>query len=404
MVPTCTPCRLGKLSAFAVSVSVLLFFAPTTARSQSTTDAPNIEERLSKLEAGQQRIQKSLRRLETKLDRLTANASAFSRVVVRIQTSDGKPVSGYEAIMRTAPANVPTARATGTSDEEGVAIERFMPYGEYNLSLEGPLGWSVYMSDLMVEVGQPLELDVIAPDPSNRGGLILQTDLRTESFSDLPFGEIRQPTGGRGYLVESTPEPESAADRAKSFPRLEKGIGRVAVSLAIQASQRIAQPNGDDLQWRWRFTSASGTQSEKLLLTPDGVMIARGFDSKSVRPAEEGEFYTDLDEDKRVGYLTIAELEEAGDSYRIEVPAGEVEIEVDGVLGEATPAVKPSLGIDPQEVSTVWLSVNLRGDSKWIDQLFKQAGWQRTERYSRVLTKSLQVERGEKQTVTLASP
>lgn len=102
--------------------------------------------------------------------------------------------------------------------------------------------------------------------------------------------------------------------------------------------------------------------------------------------------------------VTVTQRNAVGQSYRIEVPAGDVKVAVVDLLGQASPELQQVLGADSAEEHSIWLNVNLRNDSQWIDRMFDENGWKRSESAGELLTQTIALQEDEKQAVVLASP
>jgi hypothetical protein len=394
----------------ALTGAILL---PTDLRAQAerptapqAVDASAILQKLTDLEAGQKRLLERLDRLESRLEQRTEGASDFSHVVIRIRTSDGKPLAGYRATLSIDSDEKRAATASGTSDEEGVAIDRQMPYGIYELALREPTGWYAYVQKVLVEVGQPRDLVFIAPDPSQRGTLVLEPKLAKQAFAGLPFGEVRAQRMG-STLLSLTPEPGQAREAA-SFPTVEKGIEEIGASLSFSATRELEQPYGSSVTWRWSAPAgaspAERTSQVRFLATSSGLFRWIQAESNAADPVAGAKFFGDLGSDKKLGYLEVEKSQSLQEPRELEVPAGDVEIKLESVFGKASEETLRSLGLKQDDESEFWLRTNLRQDSEWTSRLFDASVWKQSEGTSHVVARTVKVAPGDKETVIVGSP
>ena len=396
-------------SCFVRLICALLLtwlLSPATINAQVTKEKPlpgdlTTGQQLNQLESELRDIRKSVDRLEAKLDRLLANPSDFSRVIIRVQSDASKPLAGFQAKLTSQAKEGRHISVSGTSDEDGLAVERAVPYGKYDLSLEEPSGWSTYMYGVVVEIGKDLELDIVAPDPSSRAEIVLISKLKQAAFTGLPFGEVREQMGS-GYAVSFTAEPSQKQDSSKSFPTIENGLVEVGARISVSAMQELKQSEGENLTWRWSSPNSRDASSVLVLLASGEICRLHGMRSVSVRPREDGPFFTKLETGKSIGFQLASEVEQLGSSYAIDVPAKQVEVAVTSVVGKASPAVSELLG--KAKTESAWLIVNLQQDSQWLNKLFELDQWKPGDAMNTVIKRSLQLSRGAKTEVALASP
>lgn len=365
------------------------FAQPTESGSGSTAQLEEVLERLSRIEATQKQILERLNAQNSSAERTADAVGDFSRVRISVRSEDGRPLTGYQAHLRLASSAERPALAKGSSDERGLAIDRSMPYGLYTLSLKEESGWTTYLSDLVVEVGEPLELEIVAPDPAARGKLVLRSELRKEAFADLPFGEIRT-SAGSGYYVSAAPEPGST--EAKSYPTPSRGIEEVAVALSLNAARQLKQPNGRTLEWNWTPSSPEGSIA-RYLATSAGFRTFAGTNSPSAAPKEEAKFFSGLDTDEQVGYSIFSDVEDVGDALELDVPAGAVDLNLNEIYGKVSPDVLSSLGLAGKVATPIWLSVSLQEGSQWQDRIFEAKQWSDPKNANYIVSRTINVER-----------
>jgi hypothetical protein len=384
--------RLVLIAIASITSPSIGFAQPAESSNDSTKGLAEVLERLSRIEATQKQILEQLNDRTPGAGDASETVGDFSRVRISVRSDDGRPLVGYRADLRLASKADRPALAKGTSDDAGLAIDRSMPYGLYTLSLKEESGWGSYLSDLVIEVGRPLELEIVAPDPASRGKLVLRSELRKEAFGDLPFGEIRT-FAGSGYYVSAAPEPGSA--EAKRHPTLNRGIAELAVALSFDAVSRLKQPNGQTLEWRW------SPSPSRYLATPSGFRTFAETTSPSARPTDGAEFFSGLGSDEQVGYATFADVQNAGDALELDVPAGSVELNVTEIYGKASPEALKSLDITGKEAGLVWLSVSLQDGSPWPDRIFDANQWGGPSNANYVVSRTITIERDKSVRTTL---
>ncbi|MGN6134244.1 MAG: hypothetical protein ACTHOU_07055, partial [Aureliella sp.] len=273
-------------------ILVALLFTPNVGYSQIPDAKPLARETddaqgTRQLEDEVRQLKDSVRNLEAKLDRLLAVPSDFSGVSLRVESETGKPLAGFQGKLVLQAKEGRYVAVSGASDDTGLVLQRMVPYGKYHLSLNEPTGWSTYVSDVVVEIGKELELNIVAPDPSLRGEISLVSHLREAAFSGLPFGEIRSRMGA-GYSIGYTPEPSVQEERSTTFPTVADGIAEVGVRLAVSARQDLLQSDGKNVTWRWSSPLAGGTGDQALVLVPGQVLRLQGLASKGSRRKDGG--------------------------------------------------------------------------------------------------------------------
>lgn len=399
--------RLTLLFAVAVSAMFLASSgagheAPPRVVPDHETTMADVHAKLSEIASRQEELLKRLDRLESE-DTTSKNIpSDFSNVTVRLESRDGKPLVGYRAKLRLTSTEERAAAASGISGENGVAIDRPMPYGEYNLSLREPSGWSTYMHNVLVEVGDDTELVIVAPDPTERGQVVLRSGLRREAFAGLPFGEIHEREGAAGY-VRYTAEPDQLKE-AKTFPTVERGIEEVGVSLALTVTRRLEQPYGDYVEWKWSPEATDG--GRKVLATSEGVRLwSDNSESKMARPGSQSLYFAaEIDSTKQVAYRVERDSPATQEALTFDVPAGNLHVEATAVYGRPTSDALAALNIDVRNLPTVWLNVNLQNESQWVGRLFDKNDWTETADFNSIVSRTAAIGPNEEATVTLASP
>ncbi|KAA5540924.1 carboxypeptidase regulatory-like domain-containing protein [Roseiconus nitratireducens] len=378
-----------------------------TKQSHDATLIEALESRLEKLESGQREIREGIARLESKLEGYSSDTTGQSLVTIRIRSQSGKPLSGFEVTLKSDFNDGPLAQATGTSDGSGVAIRRSMPYGTYDIQLRSN-GWAAYIADRVLEVGQAKEWNITAPDPDQFSDMVLQSKLRAEAFSELPFGVIRESRGGGAWSEEYTPEPD-AEESSQSYPRLGHGISEIASTLNVEATRTFEQTDGSELEWDWRFDRSGQSSSKRLWFTAEGVALLEQFEVDTVDFGEQSEFFSDLQRDESVELYIVDQIDDVKQPRTIRVPTGKVQIQVDKIFGRVDEPLRRAIkehatGSGKSHEGQRWLTANLQSESGWIDRVFSRSGWEPAKNAFLILSRDETVSAGETCRVVLASP
>jgi hypothetical protein len=400
----------------------------TASRLPAQTEQQNQQPRFDQLRGELRQIRRDIAELRKAVEELSQvvrqqqSASEFSPVRIYVETADGRPLAGFDIELESDNNEGRRFRVTGTSNDQGLALTRQLPYGEYRLTLSEPTGWSARLQRVTVELGQPLELHVRAPDPEQQGTLVVRSALDPGGLAGLHFGERQEhERNARSYGIPFAPAPEPMEEPGElaSFPTLEKGINAVALQLALSAEQKIEQPDGEVETWHWRLSDTppqplQQSGSASLLVRHDGAARIVDYNSGMARPQESAEFFVgdnDPEEDDKyvtVGYVELATKAAPEDLLEVGVPPGEVTIILEKLLGRAAEGTRASLDLMSDGNRQIWLEATLRPRSQWLPRLLVLSDWQQPEEerpVAQILARrTLTIESGKSTSLTLTSP
>jgi hypothetical protein len=393
------------------------------AQTEEQVEQPQFDQVRGELQAIRQDIAELRKAVEELSQTVQQQQSApgFSPVQICVETEDGRPLPGFDVEMESTPKEGRRLRATGTSNDEGLALARRLPYGDYNLRLSEPSGWSALLVNVTVELGRPLKLRVRAPDPAQQGTITVHSALDPSGLSSLHFGERQEhERDARSYGVPFAPAPEPMEEPGDlvSFPTLENGIDAVALQLALSVKQQIEQPDGEVETWRWRMPDARRHRrpqigSAALLVRPDGAARIATYDSDAARPQESAEFFVDdeHEEDDKfiaVGYVELQTKAAPADPLEVQVPPGEVSVVIEKLLGRAGETARAGLDLTSDGNSQIWLEATLRPRSEWLPRLLVLTDWQQPDEDRPVASilarRTLTIQAGQPTRLTLATP
>lgn len=389
----------GLSTARRLLAIVLLPTLAFSGRLAAQSDGETVAETLREVRTTQQRMERKLDQLQATVEQLTAKASDRSKVTIHVQSPDGNPIAGYSVEMELDVSEGRVARVSGTSDDSGLAIARHFPYGEYDLDLSAA-GWAADLDAVTVEVGRPLELTLVAPDPRATGKLIVQSDLQASVFRDLPFGALRDYHGARSFSPQTTPEPGQAnKDR---YPTLETGIERVAIPIDLTTEVTLEQPDRDKpINWYWKHERVFN--DGQLIMMVDQVARIHISDAPRASLPDNRTLYSGASDDLSLGYLIVDRIELLGDEAEIRVPAGKLQLRIKNLYGELTSSAVKALSIEKKDGEQIWLGTELRDDSKWIDRIFELKHWNASDHPFTLLEQTLDVAANESATLTLST-
>lgn len=370
-------------------------------------------------------LKETVHRLETKVDRLLEQPSEFSRVEVRIVDEEGLSMSGFEVEL-TSSKQAQRAKASGVSNDKGIVLTRHLPYGAYRMGVSGN-GWHAH--DLVtVEVGQPLELSIVAPTPGQHGNLLLKAALPDEALEGLRFGgrKLEQQDGGWATMIAPEPqrEPEElvvqeqASSGWKTFPTVSDGIETVAVIVEINNIHRqTEQPDGSKVTWEWRPDSADEqdpplrwlVQSDDTLRPLWNVEEKRKqFGSQvdwfgAVASADESakDQSTGSSRERGLGYYDLELGEEQRGETTVELPAGQIELSIDELYGRPSNDVLQTIVPTESTAGQVWLRAVVKGDSEWFRRVLDSNWSAPSGRFARGFSRALALSASETQSVNV---
>lgn len=329
--------------------------------------------------------------------------SDFSPVSIRVQSEDGRPLPGFLVEMESARKEVRRVSASGRSDRDGLALSRDLPYGDYQIKVREDSGWSTSFRNVTVEIGKALEKVIVAPDPQERAVLEIQSAIDPQGVESLRFGERRERSSGPGYFVSHSPEPGKEGARFASFPTVGDGISEIAVQVRIGLERTLEQPDGTVQTWRWR---AWKELLPTVLATAEGVVAIAGTEGGTSRPKKASRYFApvnDLFGNYSVAYLK-RDLRRAEGDFSLEIAPGDVTMTVTRVLGKAAAEVLPSLGLEADHDSEIWLEARMQGSSEWVPRILDLEEWERGTGSSPLAKKTVRVGPGDEVQVGVRSP
>lgn len=99
---------------------------------------------------------------EGERDKRSDADSATPRVNISLKTESGKPSTGVTVRLdQTGVKDKQPAWAEGTSESDGIALDRILPFGHYRIKLETPEGWRASVKDIAVEFEKGMTLNGI---------------------------------------------------------------------------------------------------------------------------------------------------------------------------------------------------------------------------------------------------
>ena len=316
----------------------------------------------------------------------------YPLVEIVVHDEEGKPLEGVKVSLFQLAKDQggQVLEINETSNASGLVINRNLPYGHYELSAKTSDGWYLpsYGSRLNVEFEKGLSLTLVVPAPAPFGRLTVRDDanLRLAASAGLRFGILKE-VNGPGFWVSPAPEPESDLGAYDSFPTVTNGIEQVGVEIRFEIAKNIPQPSlsGTHLNSKWKWTPVDKGKSTCRYLIVNGQ--ARAFVNESVSqdnpfhalPKEECELFKLPSAKHRVGGSLLALREPTAMPLEIEIPAGEISIYVERILGKPSLATMKALNWEPHEDQPeLWLAADVQRNSAWIERLFDTSAWIRT--------------------------
>lgn len=326
----------------------------------------------------------------------------FPPVKITVQSEDGKPLAGSTVMLRRRFTKQPGFKPLEVSDksgDDGIAIDRVLPYGDYYATVKTAEGWYVSIRELKIEFEKGVEMTFVAPSAGRTAALAIDAPVSFPNpgqVSALPFGAAsRHPQGGKAWFPIATPEPDAEAKYYQSFPTVQKGIDKVAVDLRIDVRRQVPQPkaspSSESLEWIWipsdlpkhrRFLLFDRKlhpvdDSEWINAQPESTEQAEATDFKS-----DGFFFDQSSNPFDVGLASLSFGQPQSLPVILNIPAGDVSVLVTGPYGKPSDNVLESLDIDPakDDATALWLPTNLQPKSEWIARLIDPSDWTYSER------------------------
>lgn len=339
-------------------------------------------------------LRTELRHVRTTLEEIRktlreqSTPSEFSPVTIRLQTESGQPVAGFKTLLSLRKSDRPVI-VKGVTDENGLGIQRSLPYGIYSLDISGPDGWTAYDRNLL-EVGAALNRTVITPDIDKRVKVTFRTDFDPSGLKGLKFGERHEASSLGGYSVPYSPNPGEESRDFKTFPAFGNGIKDVGVLLELQVERSIEQPDGSHLTWKWAFRDRQ--RLPDMLAMPDQILTVTERESEVVDSTSSGTYFqSEEGEEFRVAYQVLQTSAPAAHAVSIEVAPGELEVTAEKFLGRPDSQTIKALQTEPELSHDIWLEANVKPKSAWITRSLHLPDWENTDKFGRLAASTFSV-------------
>jgi hypothetical protein len=342
-----------------------------------------------------------------------ATNEELTRAVVTIEYEDGRPATGAEVTIRMQGRGMQgeperPVIVTGKADAQGVAFNRNLPYGKYEITIKVAEGdaayWSATLDNVLLEFGGSYQQKVVAPAPEKRATVAIQTAFDSAGLKGLPFGKLLGPKGSFGEVIWS-PEPGKQDDRFAQFPVLGDGITSAGLFLMISVTRNVKQPRGATLDWQWM--RRDDKYSDDLLVTDDGVNDFKelGWDGNIVYGLPKSKYFTNMPDKPGIQYFVFRDSQRADKTLSLELPPGKLECDVRCIFGKANDEVIQALGLKPPAGHEIWLEASLNAESTWVPRAINRSDWSPGKDIYNVLGyKSLSLKPGETQLIRVSSP
>ncbi len=329
----------------------------------------------------------------------------FPPVKIVVHDEEGKPCEGVKiSLYRVAKdQGGPVLEINEISTANGLAVNRSLPYGHYDLSARTSDGWVLHHgSRLNVEFEKGLDVVLVAPTASKMAKLVVNSDLGPPSaaINELRFGELQR-GNGPGYSVPYAPEPvakpidgetettnEGASTKRASpvnsesydsFPSIVNGIEYVGAEIDFEITRSISQAamglKNIHPTWEWYPTDSDDLKRRYLVANNQ----ARGLmDDKALHlsPVDASQFFELPGPSYRVGASRLELGEPTALPMELDIPAGDVKVYIGRFYGKPNAAALAALNWRQQEKkSELWLKALIFRESAWIERLMNTTGW-----------------------------
>src|SRR4029453_8240325 len=123
---------------------------------------------------------------------MRATNEELTQVTISLEYEDGRPATKAEVTMRMQGNPDRPVVVTGKADAQGVAFNRNLPYGKYEMTIRVAEGdganWSVTLPDIVLEFGGSYKRRVVAPAPAERATVKVHTAFNSAALQGLRFG------------------------------------------------------------------------------------------------------------------------------------------------------------------------------------------------------------------------
>ncbi len=314
----------------------------------------------------------------------------FPPVKILVRDEDGNPLKGVRVSLFQGATKEggKIIEINATSNENGIAVERILPFGNYSLTLMTSEGWQLSGNRVNVEFETGLSTTIVAPSPNKRAKLVVELNDKLHSrpsLNKLRFGELQdQRVGNPAFSTDLLPEPGEELGGYEFFPTTVNGIKEVAIGVRFEIRRTIKQPafeaKGIGSEWRW-YSPDDSQASGVFIVTGNGLrwnLEHASWDGKSIsyRPHESSPFFKLTSSELRVGAIVLRLSDAQPLPYAIDVPAGDTVIFVTNVYGKPTEEVRKSLGwVGEDRSGELWLPAPIQFNSKWLSSIVAPETW-----------------------------
>ena len=209
---------------------------------------------------------------------------------------------------------------------------------------------------------------------------------------------MRWPGPQGGWLITPAPEPGQPPAKLESFPDMGNGIKEAAVQLVFLVERTVEQPDGQSQRWH-----AGREIDHRLLVSAGRVFTMTGMADKSARPEKDAPFFASNEpSDYSVGYLEFYGEEAVEGEFVVDIPAGELTVQLDDFVGKPDLRALYALGL--HEKPGTWLPASFSATSDWVPRLVDLKGWERGTGIAFHAKQVKRVEPGETVEIRVASP
>ncbi len=328
---------------------------------------------------------------DNELNTSSKSSPEYPPVKIVVHDEEGKPLEGVKVSLYQIAKDQggQVLEINETSDGKGMAVNRNLPYGHYALSVKTADGW--YLpgsgSKINVEFEKGLDFILVAPTPVPFSKLIIRDDVKTTSasVSELRFG-ILEEVNGSGFWVSAAPEPEADLGDYETFPTIANGIEHVGVDIRYEIAKCISQPSPSALhlntKWKW-YPDQAKSSRRYLIVNGHARGFVNGTVDQGIRlhvwPKDDSQLFRLPSSKHRVGASLIALREPTALPLELAIPAGEISIYVERILGRPNAAAMEALNTQAMgNQEELWLEAKVQRNSAWIERLVDTTGWMPT--------------------------
>lgn len=307
----------------------------------------------------------------------------FPPIKIVVHDEEGKPLEGVKVslIQLAKDQGGQVLEINETSNASGLAVNRNLPYGHYELSATTADGWYLtgLRSRLNVEFEKGIDAILVAPTPGKTSQLVISSDVMTspDNISGLRFGGLTE-----DRWTHFAPEPEGSDSfkekEFSSFPSITNGIEYVGAEIRLEIWRSISQPapSMQQMNTRWYWSRPPNSKVSFRYLIANGQ--ARSFnegntpqnESLKLPPVEGSELFKLPSPNYRVDAELLKLREPTQLPLELDIPAGDVRVRIGRFLGKPSAAVLAALNWQPREQQPeLWLQAYLAPDSAWVERL-----------------------------------